>query len=70
MDNPVIWIIVILLIILVAREILCWYWKINEILDEQEKQTRILEEILQTMNPNANYFDEKKDKKKENKYIL
>lgn len=70
MDNPIVWIIVILIIILVSREILCWYWKINEILNEKEKQTRILEEILYTMNPKATYFDEKEEEEKKNKYIL
>lgn len=58
MDEPILWIIIGLLIILVSREILCWYWKINEMLAEKKKQTRILEEILYTMNPRATYFDE------------
>lgn len=28
------------------REVKCWYWKINNILEEQQKQTEILETIL------------------------
>lgn len=51
--NPVVIIVTILvagiLVWLVLREVRCWYWKINEILEEQQKQTEILEIILREM---------------------
>lgn len=40
-----------ILVWLVVREIRCWYWKINAILAEQQKQTEILEKILSKMKP-------------------
>lgn len=58
MNETMKWIVIIFFIIIVSREIICWYWKINDILKEQKKQTRILEEMLYTMNPRATYFDE------------
>lgn len=57
-QSPLFWIIAILLIIVITREISCWYWKISENLNEKKKQTRILEEILFSINPNATYFEE------------
>lgn len=54
----VLYIIMALCIWLLIREFRTWYWKINDIVAEQEKQTRILEEMLYTINPRAKYFDE------------
>jgi len=68
MDNPIIWIAIGILIIIVIREIVCWYWKINERLNEQKKQTKLLEEILRSTNPNSTYFDKKENQ--DGKYIL
>lgn len=51
------YIAIIFVILLIIREARCWYWKVNEIVDEQKKQTEILEEILFKINPNAMYFD-------------
>lgn len=45
LEHPSVLFIVTILVILVIREIVCWYWKINEHLEEQQKQTEILEEI-------------------------
>ncbi len=61
-QTPFFWICIGILVIIMLREITCWYWKINEILNEKKKQTRILEEMLFTMNPNATYFDEQENK--------
>ena len=61
-QGPLFWIIAILLVIVVTREISCWYWKISENLNEKKKQTRLLEEILFTLNPNATHFDEAEEK--------
>lgn len=46
------WIIVVIIIIAVIREVVCWYWKINEHLEEQQKQTEILEEIRDILKNN------------------
>lgn len=70
MNNPIFWICISFIIIIVIREIVCWYWKINDILDEHKKQTQILEEMLYTMNPNSKYFTNKEQEKKDGKYIL
>lgn len=64
-QSPLFWIIAILLVIVITREISCWYWKISENLNEKKKQTRILEEILFSINPNATYFDELEENNKE-----
>ena len=45
---------------LLLREVKCWYWKINQITNEQRKQTQILEEMLRVINPDSEYFDEEK----------
>lgn len=51
--NPAVIIATILvagiLVWIVLREVKCWYWKINNILEEQQKQTEILETILREM---------------------
>ena len=65
MDEPIVWIIIGFLVIIISREIVCWYWKINDILEEQKQQTKILEEILYTMTKTT-----KKTKKKTNKAPL
>lgn len=46
MDNPIYWIIIGLLIFFVLREIMCWYWRIHERVNNQEKQIELLEDIL------------------------
>lgn len=63
MDNPIYWIIIGLLIFFVLREIMCWYWRIHERVNNQEKQIELLEDILSKLEQintkiNAN---EKKD---------
>ena len=68
MDIPFEWILIGILAFIILRELMCWYWKTSDILKEERKQTRILEEILYTMNPRATYFDEKEEE--EGKYIL
>ena len=68
-EQLIIFIIAGICIWLLLREVKCWYWKINEITNEQKKQTRILEEMLYTMNPNSEYFKEKEKEKKNNYYL-
>lgn len=35
----------------ITREIKCWYWKISDILAEQQQQTELLEKILNEIKP-------------------
>jgi len=34
--------IVIIVVFLILREVMCWYWKLNKIVELQKPQTRIL----------------------------
>lgn len=36
----------VIVFLLLIREVRLWYWKVNERLGEQKKQTKLLEEIL------------------------
>lgn len=42
-------VIVILLIFFVARELMCWYWKINDIIKNQEEQLDQMDMLLGEM---------------------
>lgn len=46
MDNIIPGIAVGLLIFIVLREVMCWYWRIHERVNNQEKQIELLEKIL------------------------
>lgn len=50
MSEPIIGIIVGLVIFFIAREIMCWYWRIHERVNNQEKQIELLEKILFQLN--------------------
>lgn len=43
-----------IVIFLICREIVCWYWKINRMVDNQEEIIRLLEEISRKINGNTN----------------
>ena len=58
MKNIIIIIIFAIFFWLLIRDIKCWYYRINEIIDEQKKQTEILNTILTKIN---SLSDEKKD---------
>lgn len=38
--------VVTILVFLIIRELIMWYWKINKRLKKQERQIELLEEIL------------------------
>lgn len=38
-----------LLLLLLGREVVCWYWKVNALLEEQRKQTALLVELVAEM---------------------
>ena len=55
MENTLIALVVALIIFLVCRELVCWYWKINEIsasLKEQERAQRDMLKSLDAINEN------------------
>lgn len=41
-----------ILVWLIIRDIRCWYWRINDRIDEQQKQTELLEKILNEIKSN------------------
>ena len=41
--------IVSALVLALIRELICWYWKINTIVTEQQKQTELLKQILEVL---------------------
>ena len=48
--NPIIIIVLGIVLILIVREIVLWYWRINKIVFLQQKQIEILESIYEKMN--------------------
>lgn len=53
--GPILLISIILFVILflVFREVNCWYWKVNERLDEQKKTNALLQEFIELMKGKA-----------------
>ena len=50
-ETWIITIVVLIIIFLIVREILCWYWKINKIV-------RILEDISSKLSPSFSYANQ------------
>lgn len=48
-SNPIIAIIIIVLILMLIRELIMWYWKINRLVKIQETQEDILVDIHQEL---------------------
>ena len=48
--NIIIAIIILVIIFLVCREIVCWYWKINKTISNQEEIIRLLKKIAKEDN--------------------
>lgn len=49
-----------LLVFLAMRAIMLWYWKIDIIIENQEKQTAAMKAILQRMMPSDELTNEEK----------
>lgn len=49
--NLLITIVVVVGIFLLCRELMCWYWKINEMLSEQKKTNQLLTELVRSTGP-------------------
>jgi len=65
--TNIILVIIIILIVklilwIITREIKLWYWRLDELIDEQQKQTEILEALLKKM-PDAEPKAVKKEQK-------
>lgn len=43
---------VAIIIFIVCRELLCWYWKINQHINNQAKQIELLENVIQQITEN------------------
>lgn len=48
--------IVIIMIVLLIREILCWYWKINAIIEHLELMNDNLEDRLESIDKKLNHI--------------
>lgn len=46
MDSPLLWIIIGLVIFFFIREIMLWYWRINDIIKNQEAQLDLMDAII------------------------
>jgi uncharacterized membrane protein YjfL (UPF0719 family) len=46
MDVLGITLVVTILVFLIIRELVMWYWKVNKRIKKQERQIELLEEIL------------------------
>ena len=46
--TSLIGLVVVLLIFLICREVICWYWKINKVVELLEKQNKLLTSILES----------------------
>lgn len=43
-----------LIVLIISREIVCWYWKVNERLEEQKRTNRLLKKLLEKGEVNDN----------------
>ena len=59
LSYSVLYLIVIIVLFFLLRGVNLWYWKINNIVDEQVKQTEILEKILKNIDKKS--IDEKSE---------
>ena len=59
LSYSVLYLIVIIVLFILLRGVNLWYWKINNIVDEQVKQTEILEKILKNIDKKS--IDEKSE---------
>lgn len=57
----IIYLIMFICIWILLREIKCWYWKVNDILREQQRQTEALYQIINELQI-ARQKEESKDK--------
>jgi len=48
-SNPILAIIIIVLILMLIRELIMWYWKINRLVKTEETQEDILVDIHQEL---------------------
>lgn len=44
-----VWLIIVIGVFLIAREIFLWYWKVNEMVNILKKHTDILEDIADSL---------------------
>lgn len=49
LSNPIIVVVFSIVILLIVREIILWYWRINKIVFLQQKQMEILEAMYDEM---------------------
>lgn len=49
MDEPILWIIIGLVIFFVIREVMLWYWRINDIIKNQNEQLDQMDMLIGEM---------------------
>lgn len=61
MDTAILLILVLIIIFILCRELVCWYWKINESIKNQKEIIRLLKKIAKE-DENAPIQEEKNNK--------
>ncbi|MCF7931704.1 MAG: hypothetical protein K9K93_00860 [Acholeplasmataceae bacterium] len=52
--NMILAVLIVLGIILLIREIVMWYWKINQIVENQEEEIRLLKKLVEKISSRDN----------------
>lgn len=61
MDTAILFILILVILFVLCRELLCWYWKINESIKNQKEIIRLLRKLAEE-DENAPIQEEKKNK--------
>jgi len=56
----IVWFIIVIVVFLILRELVMWYWKINEIITNQNKTNELLERLVKISDPNKISSEKKK----------
>lgn len=62
-DTAIIIIAALVVVFLIFREFVCWYWKINEMVKSQQNQIDILKKIYVQLGGDPSDISEGEDKK-------
>ncbi len=52
--NMILAVLIVIGIILLIREIVMWYWKINQIVENQEEEIRLLKKLVEKISAREN----------------
>ena len=49
LSNPLVFLVIMVVIILIIRELVLWYLRINHIINRQDKQIELLQDLIDVM---------------------